>query len=91
MKNCADRGCLPPPERSTVCHCARCHVTLGTLTDFDRHNSERGKVIACRPPGALGLVPDERGVWRTLEGLAARDRKTEFLAGLRNAPGAPAG
>jgi hypothetical protein len=83
---CLARGCPPLPERSTRCHCPRCHQTFGTLTDFDDHSVRVSAVPlswSCKVPEDMGLVRDSTGTWRTPEGLAARDRKTADLEALR--------
>lgn len=64
--------------------CARCQQVFGTLTGFDDHQVRNfgAKVpITCKTPEEdMGYVADARGIWRTPEGLAQRDRNAARLA-----------
>jgi hypothetical protein len=70
----------------TQYHCGRCHVTFAALSSFDAHlirAAASRAVTGCRVPGDMGLVQDDKGVWRTPEGLVQRDRRSVMLAALR--------
>lgn len=63
--------------------CALCGSVFGTLTGFDAHQVRDYSAtppITCKAPDSLGYVLDERGVWRTPEGRAQRDRNAARLA-----------
>lgn len=74
-------------------HCAveRCHQTFGTLTDFDAHQIHRYNTpqpVSCVPVadfGRLGLTQDDRGTWRTPEGVARLERVRGMVAGFASA------
>lgn len=48
-----------------LCHCSVCHLTFLSVNGFDRHHNRReGR---CRTPDeltALGMEPNELGLWR---------------------------
>lgn len=62
--------------------CALCRVVFGTLTGFDAHQIRDYPRITCKTPVSMGYVLDGRGVWRTPEGNAQRDRNVARLASL---------
>lgn len=81
MANCAELKCRNPTEAQ--CHCALCHQTFGTLEDFDGHLIRQPRSVSltgCRTPVSLGLVQDDRLVWRTPAGLARRNADADRLA-----------
>lgn len=49
-------------------HCATgCHQTFSSLELFYKHqdvNYNRIPVVVCRPPAALGLAQNDRGLWQ---------------------------
>jgi hypothetical protein len=73
------------------CHCGLCHQTFGTLAAFDDHQVRRygtSRPVTCHPAagfGRLGLVQDDRGVWRTPEGVARYERVRGMMAGFSRA------
>jgi len=70
----------------THCQCGTCRVTFATLESFEAHLiREPGSVVVtgCREPSGMGLVADDRDVWRTPEGLARRNLDAARLASLR--------
>lgn len=81
MATCAELKCPNPTEAQ--CHCPLCHQTFGTLEYFDGHLIHVPRLISptgCRTPVSLGLVRDERYVWRTPAGLARRNADAARLA-----------
>jgi hypothetical protein len=50
-----------------IAHCASCHETFTTVSNFDRHRAGsrvRGLVAGeCNAPDDAGLVLNERGQW----------------------------
>lgn len=76
--NCAQFGCPSPEPGSRACHCAGCHRTFSNLTLFDAHQQwdrEGAWSLACKDPGALGLVRAGNEVWWTPEALQALTEK----------------
>ena len=58
-------SCHPTCERPapSQAHCGGergCHLTFGSVRAFDDHR----KSGACLDPVALGMSPNDRGVWR---------------------------
>ena len=85
----ASMECCALPPFSVNCHCGRCHVTFATLDSFEAHlirNPGEWVIRGCLAPGSLGLVADDRGTWRTPEGLERRNTDAARLAARRNAP-----
>jgi hypothetical protein len=65
--------------------CALCAAVFGTLTGFDAHqvrDYDATPPITCRDPAEMGYVLDAKGIWRTPEGRANRDRLAARLARL---------
>lgn len=65
-------------------HCARCHVTYGTLTHFDAHHSG-GMSATCQLPVTLALTQDAKGIWRTSDAIAKQQRAYRRLTAYREA------
>lgn len=59
-------GCQKSWHGTTASHCRECHRTFSCDSAGDRHRvgpyTPEGRV--CRPPASIGLVEDERGVWK---------------------------
>jgi len=75
------KPCCSLPFGSNLNHCAKCHQTFTSLTMFDKHQEVQkgpGRVL-CRPPEALGLVRDTKGVWRTPEGVESLYRRMGMM------------
>jgi hypothetical protein len=68
--------------------CGRCREVFGTVTGFDAHQVRRYNTrdpVTCKPAPFRGYVRDERGIWRTPEGRAQRDRNAARLARISRA------
>lgn len=50
-----------------IAHCAECHATFTTASNFDRHRAgskdRRFAAGQCSDPAARGLVLNDRGQW----------------------------
>lgn len=60
-------GCSGCDTRWTglaTCHCANCHNTFGSITSFDAHRRGYGDRGSCKSPAHMGLVLDEKGIYR---------------------------
>ncbi len=68
--------CHPPTPSQA--HCGACHITMRTVTDFDRHRRDG----QCLDPAAIGLVQVGR-LWATPEGHRERERDVARLADAR--------
>ena len=73
-------------DRSTDCHCARCHVTFAGLSTFDTHRNHD----FCWPGWPFGMVEVREGVWgfgepETQEIRDARVARGQALAASRRA------
>lgn len=55
---CTARRC--PEARGSECHCAACHLTFGTLTLFDAHQTvdyDRRPPVICRAAESMRVSP----------------------------------
>jgi hypothetical protein len=89
----AGMDCCALPPGSVNCHCGRCHVTFATLESFDDHlvrPRRSPEITGCRTPASLGLIEDDRGTWRTPEGLDRRNADKARLLAARSRRRSPA-
>ena len=52
-------GCDKRWGGQLTCHCAACHETFTTVSNFDKHRHYE----KCKPPQSRGLVVGARGLW----------------------------
>jgi hypothetical protein len=67
MHSCS--GCSNTWTGMKQAHCASCHVTFSTPTNFDLHIRATTKYkqvvsIECLAPADAGLVQNDRQIWR---------------------------
>jgi hypothetical protein len=58
------------------CLCSVCGEKFSGVGGFDKHRKD----FRCQPPEAVGLVLDERGVWRAPITDAQREKLAELRA-----------
>ena len=53
-------------QGTKIMHCVGCHETFSTPGNCDRHQAgtKDDPGWRCRQPGDVGLVLDDRGIWR---------------------------
>jgi hypothetical protein len=53
-------------QGTKITHCVTCHETFSTHSNSDRHQAgtKTDPGWRCRPPASVGLVLDDRLIWR---------------------------